>query len=64
MEFQELQQMIREKNELTKSALECAAFLLNRARELPPDQRKHMLKFVSNLISAEADKVDLTTEQW
>ena len=60
MEFKELGQVVREKNEMTRSALECAAFVLSRARELPPNLQKSMLTFVRDLISIE-NQDDLTT---
>jgi len=47
------------KNELARSALECAAFVLCSTRELPPGQQIRMLRLVRDFISTEEAKVDL-----
>ena len=46
MELQDLQQAMKERNEATTAALECAALVLERARRLPPEQRLPMLELV------------------
>jgi hypothetical protein len=56
----EFQKIIRERNEITTAALECAVFVLSRVREVSPHQQKLLLNFVRNLISIKHDGEDLT----
>jgi hypothetical protein len=59
--FHELKEIVRVRNEVTKVALECSAFLFQRAWELPQDQRRSMLELVKRLITLENDQSGLTT---
>jgi hypothetical protein len=44
MELQALQRAMKERNEVTIAALECVAFVLERARRLPAEQQRAMLE--------------------
>jgi hypothetical protein len=59
LQFSDLQQIIWDKNEITKVALECAVLVFRRARELPPEQQKPVLAIVKDLISVKEDQEDL-----
>lgn len=50
-EFSDFQDTVKGTNKTLSLALECASFVLNKARELPLDQRKHMIERVKSLIS-------------
>ena len=54
-EFSDFQQTVREINKVSNVALECAAYVLSRARELPLDQRKRMIERLKGLISISED---------
>lgn len=54
-EFSDFQQTVREINKVSNVALECAAYVLRRAQELPLDQRKDMIERVKSLISVTQD---------
>jgi len=51
LQFSELLEALRKRNEITKAALEYSAFLLRQVREMPPDHRKPMLALLRDLIS-------------
>ena len=51
MQFSDFQQMMRERNESTILALQCAVSVLRRAREITPERRKSVVAFVGDLIS-------------
>jgi len=53
LQFSEFQQMVREGNESTILALQCAVSVLRRARELAPELQKPVVAFVRNLIHSE-----------
>jgi hypothetical protein len=55
----EFQQIIRDRNEITTAALECAVFVFSRVREVSPHQQKPLLEFVRNLISMRQNGEDL-----
>lgn len=54
-EFSEFQDTVREANMTLYVALECAAYVLRRARELPLDQRVGMIERLKGLISVTQD---------
>jgi hypothetical protein len=56
LQFSDFKQIIRDRNEITKVALECAVCVFRRARELAPDQQKPMLSLLRKLISMEEEK--------
>jgi len=56
LQFPEFHRVIRERNEMTRVALECAAFVLSQALRLAPDQRKPMLALMRDLISMEDEQ--------
>ena len=55
-QFSEFHRAVKETNETLTAALRCAAFVLRRARELSPDQRRSMVSIVRDLISMEEGK--------
>jgi len=57
----QFEEMVRNKNEITRIALDCTAFVLRRARSLPPDQQRHMLTLLTNLISVQQEEDDFTS---
>jgi hypothetical protein len=46
----------RNTSEIVQAALKCSAFVMRRARELPPEQQEPMLSMVQELISIERDE--------
>ena len=58
-QFPEFQQMIRDRNEITRAALECAVLVLSLARELPSEHQKPMIVLLKDLISLEEGQGDL-----
>jgi hypothetical protein len=55
-QFSEFHRKVEETNETLTAALQCAAFVLRRARELSPEQRRCMVSIVKDLISMEEGK--------
>jgi len=55
LQFHELQQIIRDRNEITMVALECTAFVLDRVRDLHPELQNPMLTLLVKLISKKQD---------
>jgi hypothetical protein len=51
LELSEFQRIVRERKEITASALECAGFVFECARELSPHQQRPMIELVKRLIS-------------
>jgi hypothetical protein len=49
----------RNTSEIVQAALKCSAFVIRRARELPPEQQTRMLRMVKDLISIEQDRDNL-----
>lgn len=54
-EFSDFQETVRKINKVSNVALECAVYVLSRARELPLDQRKGMIERLKGLISVTQD---------
>ena len=59
LQFTELQQIVGDRNEITLVALECAIFVLGRARNLPPEHQRPMLYLLMELISLEQAQDDV-----
>ncbi|MFO8089184.1 MAG: hypothetical protein R6U13_05050 [Desulfatiglandaceae bacterium] len=57
LDLKKLQQIVRERNEITISALECASFVLDRARQIPDHKPQElMLELVKTLISPDPEQ--------
>lgn len=50
-EFSDFQDTVRKTNKTLSVALQCASFVMNKARELPLEERKDMNERVKSLIS-------------
>jgi hypothetical protein len=46
-------------SEIVQAALKCIAFVMRRARELPPEEQEPMLSMVQKFISIEGDRESL-----
>jgi hypothetical protein len=55
-EISDFQEEVRETNKASTMALECAAYILRRACELPLNQRKGMIERLKQLISVDEDQ--------
>ena len=51
LQFSEFQQIVRERNESTILALQCAVSVLRRVREITPERRESVVAFVGDLIA-------------
>ncbi len=49
-QFQDFQQVVANRNDITRIALDCAAFVFRRASELPPHEQRQMLTLLTDLI--------------
>jgi hypothetical protein len=55
-QFSKFQKTPSDSNQILRVALKCNAFVLRRARELPPGQQKPMLAIVKELITMEEEQ--------
>jgi len=62
LQLRKFQEFIRQQNETKIAALECAVFVLNRACELSPGQRVHMIELLKDALSIESGKEDPTSQ--
>jgi hypothetical protein len=54
-QFLEFKKIIRHRNEITSTALECALLVFRKAREMQPEHQKPMLEILRDLISMEKE---------
>jgi hypothetical protein len=59
-QLQELKQILRDRNDITTAALNCATLVLTQARELGPEKGRPMLVLLKKLISIDTDEKDFT----